>query len=230
MLVVVFPLWFFFFNDTATTEIYTLSLHDALPIWPPTPPVPRSRDSPAPPLGPFPGSSAQDQPQTPASETSVPPALRSSHSSAAGWPAESPPPCPRPPRRAGPAAPSCCLPSASLSVLPRPGPRDRDPGSPASNKGSKSSRRASPPPVAPRSRCAASKSCPARPCSDPPPQPSACCLERPPACVRSSPERCFACPDLQSLPERRHPSAPPCPPCFPEPQRPRSHSRTAWRR
>src|SRR2546430_11867141 len=27
-------LFFFFFNDTATTEIYTLSLHDALPIWP----------------------------------------------------------------------------------------------------------------------------------------------------------------------------------------------------
>src|SRR2546421_12952987 len=31
---------FFFFNDTATTEIYTLSLHDALPIlltlFPPT--------------------------------------------------------------------------------------------------------------------------------------------------------------------------------------------------
>src|SRR5260221_13423083 len=26
-----FP-YFFFFNDTATTEIYTLSLHDALPI------------------------------------------------------------------------------------------------------------------------------------------------------------------------------------------------------
>src|SRR3712207_4837706 len=25
---------FFFFNDTATTEIYTLSLHDALPIYP----------------------------------------------------------------------------------------------------------------------------------------------------------------------------------------------------
>src|SRR5260221_10344019 len=25
----------FFFNDTATTEIYTLSLHDALPIWVP---------------------------------------------------------------------------------------------------------------------------------------------------------------------------------------------------
>ena len=24
--------WFFFFNDTATTEIYTLSLPDALPI------------------------------------------------------------------------------------------------------------------------------------------------------------------------------------------------------
>src|SRR6266513_4320477 len=44
--------FFFFFNDTATTEIYTLSLHDALPIparsrpgwprrstscWPPSP-------------------------------------------------------------------------------------------------------------------------------------------------------------------------------------------------
>src|SRR5256886_8726241 len=28
-----FHLVFFFFNDTATTEIYTLSLHDALPIY-----------------------------------------------------------------------------------------------------------------------------------------------------------------------------------------------------
>src|SRR2546430_8041102 len=27
------PFFFFFFNDTATTEIYTLSLHDALPIY-----------------------------------------------------------------------------------------------------------------------------------------------------------------------------------------------------
>src|SRR2546430_13298301 len=27
-----YELLFFFFNDTATTEIYTLSLHDALPI------------------------------------------------------------------------------------------------------------------------------------------------------------------------------------------------------
>src|SRR5216684_8613397 len=37
MYVYVFFVWgfrfcFFFFNDTATTEIYTLSLHDALPI------------------------------------------------------------------------------------------------------------------------------------------------------------------------------------------------------
>src|SRR5471030_3464389 len=31
-LVLVFISFFFFFNDTATTEIYTLSLHDALPI------------------------------------------------------------------------------------------------------------------------------------------------------------------------------------------------------
>src|SRR6266540_4702324 len=29
----VFCFCFFFFNDTATTEIYTLSLHDALPIF-----------------------------------------------------------------------------------------------------------------------------------------------------------------------------------------------------
>src|SRR5574343_715578 len=28
-----FVFFFFFFNDTATTEIYTLSLHDALPIY-----------------------------------------------------------------------------------------------------------------------------------------------------------------------------------------------------
>src|SRR5574337_1694301 len=32
VLVFVQILLFFFFNDTATTEIYTLSLHDALPI------------------------------------------------------------------------------------------------------------------------------------------------------------------------------------------------------
>src|SRR5438034_2241442 len=32
MLAFLFLLLFFFFNDTATTEIYTLSLHDALPI------------------------------------------------------------------------------------------------------------------------------------------------------------------------------------------------------
>ena len=29
----------FFFNDTATTEIYTLSLHDALPILEPSVPI-----------------------------------------------------------------------------------------------------------------------------------------------------------------------------------------------
>src|SRR2546430_9489060 len=36
---------FFFFNDTATTEIYTLSLHDALPIWIESSGMPRSRSS-----------------------------------------------------------------------------------------------------------------------------------------------------------------------------------------
>src|SRR3972149_2704719 len=45
---------FFFFNDTATTEIYTLSLHDALPIWAPRPPLrdgsgPRRRCTASPP-------------------------------------------------------------------------------------------------------------------------------------------------------------------------------------
>src|SRR6266496_6612984 len=33
-LIASFAIFFFFFNDTATTEIYTLSLHDALPISP----------------------------------------------------------------------------------------------------------------------------------------------------------------------------------------------------
>src|SRR2546427_5775118 len=33
-----YSFFFFFFNDTATTEIYTLSLHDALPISLPGPP------------------------------------------------------------------------------------------------------------------------------------------------------------------------------------------------
>src|SRR6266496_5600362 len=47
----VYRYFFFFFNDTATTEIYTLSLHDALPIRRPgrrSPRVPRSRSSSAP--------------------------------------------------------------------------------------------------------------------------------------------------------------------------------------
>src|SRR2546426_5966346 len=34
---------FFFFNDTATTEIYTLSLHDALPISEPSSVATRAR-------------------------------------------------------------------------------------------------------------------------------------------------------------------------------------------
>src|SRR2546426_8470930 len=41
---------FFFFNDTATTEIYTLSLHDALPISP----APPRRGSPDPTRSPRP--------------------------------------------------------------------------------------------------------------------------------------------------------------------------------
>src|SRR5882762_5673868 len=42
-------LFFFFFNDTATTEIYTLSLHDALPISaPPRHPAASTRPTRAP--------------------------------------------------------------------------------------------------------------------------------------------------------------------------------------
>src|SRR2546430_14064577 len=43
-----FSFCFFFFNDTATTEIYTLSLHDALPISVRrrAGPVPRARSRP----------------------------------------------------------------------------------------------------------------------------------------------------------------------------------------
>src|SRR2546430_11448996 len=40
---------FFFFNDTATTEIYTLSLHDALPIYRIRPAVARGRPARQPP-------------------------------------------------------------------------------------------------------------------------------------------------------------------------------------
>src|SRR3712207_8532649 len=36
----------FFFNDTATTKIYTLSLHDALPICRSRPPTPGCRRTP----------------------------------------------------------------------------------------------------------------------------------------------------------------------------------------
>src|SRR2546427_11034392 len=43
-------LFLFFFNDTATTEIYTLSLHDALPISRHSGPFPK------PPTWPWPGS------------------------------------------------------------------------------------------------------------------------------------------------------------------------------
>src|SRR5215475_16208785 len=52
-----FRVFFFFFNDTATTEIYTLSLHDALPISRPGPgrTAPHAR----PPAGPWPARSEE---------------------------------------------------------------------------------------------------------------------------------------------------------------------------
>src|SRR3712207_8467205 len=39
----IYYICFFFFNDTATTEIYTLSLHDALPILEPAAAAPLYR-------------------------------------------------------------------------------------------------------------------------------------------------------------------------------------------
>src|SRR6266540_6230152 len=47
--IVIFAAFFFFFNDTATTEIYTLSLHDALPIPGPWACSPTARRPPPPP-------------------------------------------------------------------------------------------------------------------------------------------------------------------------------------
>src|SRR6266702_8683622 len=53
-LVFSFYLLFFFFNDTATTEIYTLSLHDALPIAAPWSALfPEARDRAIAPLSAF---------------------------------------------------------------------------------------------------------------------------------------------------------------------------------
>src|SRR5256885_13158202 len=50
---------FFFFNDTATTEIYTLSLHDALPIW--SRAVPRKCRIPLPRAGSAPRALSRDR-------------------------------------------------------------------------------------------------------------------------------------------------------------------------
>src|SRR5437773_690623 len=60
-------LFLFFFNDTPTTEIYTLSLHDALPILPASPAATEL----SPPAGPF--FRAAALPSTP----SKPPSWRS---------------------------------------------------------------------------------------------------------------------------------------------------------
>src|SRR2546428_9523189 len=55
---------FFFFNDTATTEIYTLSLHDALPISQPADADrrPNARDPWRPDRGHLPGPADQPSP------------------------------------------------------------------------------------------------------------------------------------------------------------------------
>src|SRR6266705_4883338 len=67
---------FFFFNDTATTEIYTLSLHDALPISGRGCPVPRSH--------PRPPRSSRPAGRPPASFSWAPPPARPHSEGAAG--------------------------------------------------------------------------------------------------------------------------------------------------
>src|SRR2546421_4455942 len=72
-------LFLFFFNDTATTEIYTLSLHDALPIYS-TSCSPTAREFPAPRLS--------NETPTPTSTSTCSPATRSSifmASTSPGW-------------------------------------------------------------------------------------------------------------------------------------------------
>src|SRR2546430_5859031 len=71
---------FFFFNDTATTEIYTLSLHDALPISNPAAAglcrrEPAGGSPPRTPLGPGTGQRRKPSARKPASPN--PPATRS---------------------------------------------------------------------------------------------------------------------------------------------------------
>src|SRR3712207_8262601 len=73
----------FFFNDTATTEIYTLSLHDALPISP---------SSSAPPAVPATTSPAMDHPTRPPSRPPTTPSPRAARSSCAKAPTSPPPP------------------------------------------------------------------------------------------------------------------------------------------
>src|SRR5258708_5601815 len=71
-------LFFFFFNDTATTEIYTLSLHDALPISPTStePTTATASRWPAPPTAA--GVPATKTPWRSEEHTSEPPVTRSS--------------------------------------------------------------------------------------------------------------------------------------------------------
>src|SRR2546422_7546958 len=66
--------FFFFFNDTATTEIYTLSLHDALPIYQHGPHRARGRGLPG---GGSAGRGAPVGHSPPADATRTPPVSRS---------------------------------------------------------------------------------------------------------------------------------------------------------
>src|SRR5438034_9821931 len=59
-----FSISFFFFNDTATTEIYTLSLHDALPISGNRSPPPDSAATNAATYSPETRSASQDRKST----------------------------------------------------------------------------------------------------------------------------------------------------------------------
>src|SRR3712207_6005546 len=110
---------FFFFNDTATTEIYTLSLHDALPIWLPPPTATSGRPArPGTDRGP-PGPAGRAQPAARPAERAVAAPVRGAAARRAdadrrrGSPSRTghrrpgPPGSPRPTPRRGPVARSC---------------------------------------------------------------------------------------------------------------------------
>src|SRR6266498_3828424 len=104
-MLLIFAAYYFFFNDTATTEIYTLSLHDALPI-------PHHPDS-----------SASTRGSTPA----PPPAEPCSPHRPVRSSTSTPPGCSGRCARSRPRRPDCSPGGAATSAAPSPRNRSRRP-------------------------------------------------------------------------------------------------------